>query len=469
MKRRSFCKAAIFAFATLAVGAGSAIAAEKQPNILFVMLDDMGYGDVRCFNPDSKIPTPNIDRLARDGMRFTDAHTAGGTCVPSRFGFLTGCYALDNRGYDKTIRRGRVTLASFLKDQGYSTGMVGKWHNGFWNWNNKDPNVPDRLEGGPHGCGFDYYFGLPHSLDIQPFLYIENDRAVAKPSERIGASNSEAEGWTKIQGAFWREGDIAPGFKHAEVLGKLTEKSIGFINEQKADKPFFLYVALTGPHTPWLPGKAFAGKSDVGMYGDFMMEIDDCIGRIFQTLEKTGAAENTLICLSSDNGPVWYPQDVEKFGHDSVGLLRGMKGDVFEGGHRVPFIASWPGKIPASSTCGETICLTDMMSTYAAVTGTGLPEGAGLDSVNLLPLMQGGNGPVRETTVHKGKFLGLRKGKYKYMEKPGSGGFSNVETSKNDPPQLYDLEKDLAETKNLYKAMPEKAAELKADLERISQ
>lgn len=443
--------------------------AADKPNILFVMLDDMGYGDVGCFNPDSKIPTPNINGLASGGMRFTDAHTAGGTCVPSRFGFLTGCYPLKNRGYDKTIKRGRFTLPALLKEQGYRTGMVGKWHNGFWNWNNKEPNMPDRFEGGPRGCGFDYYFGIPHSLDIQPFLYIENDQAIAKPTERVTASNSIDEGWTKIQGAFWREGDIAPGFKHEEVLGKFTAKAIGFLEQQKAGHPFFLYVAMTGPHTPWLPSRDFIGKSGAGMYGDFLMEIDDCLGRIFQTLEKTGMANNTLVCLSSDNGPVWYSQDFEKFGHNSVGPLRGMKGDVFEGGHRVPFIARWPGKIKPGTTCDEVICLTDMMATYAAVTEAGLPEGAGLDSFNLLPLMQGSRKPARETTLHKGKFRALRKGKYVYLEKAGSGGFTKVETKKKDPPQLYDLEADLAETKNLYGAMPEKASELKADMDRIGK
>jgi len=444
----------------LAFGSADSVKASR-PNILFIMLDDMGYGDVRCFNPKGKIPTPNIDELAAGGMMFSDAHTAGGTCIPSRFGFLTGCYALDSRGYDKTIHPGRVTLASFLKNQGYSTGMIGKWHNGFWNWNNKDADVPERIEGGPFGCGFDYFFGIPHSLDIQPYLYIENDRPVAKPTGRIEASTSD--GWTKIQGAFWRKGDLAPGFRHDEVLGRFTEKAVEFLEKQSTDKPFFLYVAMAGPHTPWLPSKKFEGKSGAGMYGDFLMEIDDHLGRIFQTLEKTGAAENTFICLSSDNGPVWYEQDVERFGHDSVGPLRGMKGDVFEGGHRVPFIANWPGKIPPGTRCGETICLTDLMQTYASAISAPLPEGAGLDSVDLLPLMFGGKDAVRKTTVHRGKFLALRAGKYKFMEKSGSGGFSKGTTNKDDPPaQLYDLENDLAETQNLYRKMPEKAKELES-------
>jgi len=441
--------------------------AAEKPNILFVLLDDMGYGDARCFNPESKIPTPNIDALAHGGMRFTDAHTAGSTCTPSRFGFLTGCYPLESRGYSKTIRRGRFTVPALLKAQGYRTGMVGKWHNGFWNWDSKSPDMPDRLDGGPVGCGFDFFFGLPHSLDIEPYLYIENDHAVAKPTEHIGASNSLDAGWTKIQGAFWREGHIAPGFRHEEVIGKLTQKAIDFLERQEAGTPFFLYVAMTGPHTPWLPSKKFIGKSGAGMYGDFLMEIDDHLGHIFQALEKTGLAGNTLIFLSSDNGPVWYPQDVERFGHNSVGPLRGMKGDLFEGGHRVPFIAKWPGKIKPGATCDQTICLTDLMATFADILGAKLPEGAGRDSFSILPLLLGENKPIRTATMHKGKFRALRKGKYVYLEKAGSGGFTKIKTGKNDPPQLYDLESDLGETRNLYYSMPEKVKEMKAEMERI--
>ncbi|MEX0322642.1 MAG: arylsulfatase [Puniceicoccaceae bacterium] len=457
--------------------------AAKAPNIIFIMLDDCGYGDLGCYNPDSKIPTPHIDSLADQGMRFTDAHTTGSTCVPSRFGLLTGGYPLSSRGYEQSVngqrRNGLITpdmptIASVLRDNGYQTAMVGKWHNRFVNWDNKDPDVPDRLLGGPYGIGFDYWFGIPHSLDIEPYLYIRNDKPLAKPTERVTANDSIDEGWTRIQGKFWREGNMSPGFKHDEVLEKFTQESIKFLEGSKTskpgtrnpEKPFFLYIAMAGPHTPWLPSEEFAGKSGIGLYGDFLMEIDDCIGRILKALEQSGESANTLVCLTSDNGPVWYPQDVEKYDHTSVGPLRGMKGDLFEAGHRVPFIAKWPGKIQAGSNCDELVGLVDMMGTFASVAQIELGE-TGPDSLNILPLMLGSKKPVRETVLHPRKSLnGYRKGRYKYLNTNKSGGFTNLVPEPGAPPgQLYDLEDDLGETNNLYRSMPEKVKELKAELE----
>lgn len=439
----------------------------KKPHVLFIMLDDMGYGDTGCYNPQSKIPTPNIDRLAKAGMRFTDAHAPGALCVPSRYGFLTGRYPSRVGGYQ--IRSGTQTIASFLKRHSYNTGMVGKWHNGF----DKIDGWKGKLKGGPNGCGFDYFFGIPHSLDIQPYLYIENNHVVQPPTKTTvegkvataGIYNSK--GWNKIQGAFWRSGKIAPDFKHAEVLGKFTKKAISFLRDHKktqAQKPFFLYLAYAGPHTPWLPSDKFKGKSGAGLYGDFLMEIDHEIGNVIEALEGNGFKENTLIMLSSDNGPVWYPSNTKEYQHSSVGPLRGMKADAFEGGHRMPFIASWPGKIPAGTLCHQTICLTDMMRTLAAIVGEKLPEGVGIDSYNILPLLLGEQtGPVRDLTIHKSRFLAIRKGKYKFLDGKGSGGFSRVKKVPGAPPgQLYDLEKDLGETKNLYRQHPEVVKKLKA-------
>jgi arylsulfatase A-like enzyme len=441
------------------------------------MLDDLGYGDVTCYNPDSKIPTPYIDSLAAEGMRFTDAHTPGSVCVPSRFGFLTGRYPLEKRGYTPkgkqggVIKKGIPTLASVLRDQGYETAMVGKWHNGFWNWIDKKPAVPDVIEGGPHGCGFDSFYGIPHSLDIQPYLYIRDNKAVAMPTEDVEANDSIAEGWSRIQGKFWRKGKMSPGFKHEEVLSQFTDESIAYLENRnpQSEKPYFLYISMAGPHTPWLPSAEFDGKSGIGLYGDFLMEIDDCIGKILQALEKTGQAEDTLVCLSSDNGPVWLPADEEKYSHSGSAELRGMKGDVFEAGHRVPFIAKWPAKIKKGSTSSETVCLTDLMSTFAAAAEFELSSDAGLDSVNLLPLMTGTGSVNRETTLHVGwKEKGLRKGDYKYIDTPTSGGFTEVEVTADAPPgQLYNLADDIGETKNLYNAMPEKVEELKAVYEDI--
>lgn len=446
----------------------------NPPHILFIMLDDMGYGDAGCYNPESKIPTPNIDRLAEEGMRFTDAHAPGAWCVPSRYGFLTGRYPSRDRSND--IKPGTETIASVLRQNDYNTGMVGKWHNGFENiseWKGK-------LDAGPYGCGFDYFFGIPHSLDIQPYLYIENDHVVQAPTETtprgkvVTAGVYDTTGWNDIQGAFWREGRKAPDFKHEEVLGTFTSKAIDFIgnhNRTQPDQPFFLYLAYAGPHTPWLPSAEFMGKSGAGLYGDFMMEIDHEIGKVIKALEEAGLKDNTLILFTSDNGPVWYPRNVEQYSHRSVGPLRGMKSDAFEGGHRMPFIASWPGMIPAGSVCVQTICFTDMMRTFASVVGDTLPEGVGIDSRDILPLLLGKEtGPVRDITVHKAGYLAIRKGNYKFLDGQGSGGFTRVEVPQNEPPgQLYDLEKDLGETTNLYRDHPEQVQQFKALLEEYKQ
>jgi arylsulfatase A-like enzyme len=347
--------------------------------------------------------------------------------------------------------------------------MVGKWHNGFDNTN----DWKGKVEGGPYGCGFDYFFGIPHSLDMQPYLYMENNHVVQAPTQttvrgkEATAGVYESNGWNDIQGAFWRSGKTAPDFKHAEVLGKFTTKAVSVINDHSKTNPgapLFLYLAYAGPHTPWLPSDAFKGKSGAGLYGDFLMEIDHEIGKVIEALEETGLKGNTLIMLSSDNGPVWYPENAKKYQHRSVGPLRGMKKDAFEGGHRMPFIASWPRMIPEGSVCKETICLTDIMRTLASVIGEELPEGVGMDSYDILPLLLGKKkGPVRDITIHTSKVLAIRKGKYKYLDGKGSGGHSKDTVSPNAPPgQLYDLESDLGETENLYRQHPEMVKKLKA-------
>lgn len=436
-----------------------------SPNIVFIMLDDMGYGDAGCFNPNSKIKTPNIDRLAAGGMRFTDAHAPGAFCVPSRFGLLTGSYPL-LRGRNH-ISSGTETIASFLKSHSYVTAMVGKWHNGFeeiGDWQGK-------LKGGPVGCGFDYFYGIPHSLDIQPYLFIENDHVVAPPSQTIARGKEvtagiyETAGWTNIQGAFWRPGNIAPGFKHSEVLGIFTEKANSFLKQHQSTRtgqPFFLYLAYAGPHTPWLPSDQYLGNSGAGLYGDFMTEIDAEIGKVNGTLEQLGYAENTLIMLTSDNGPVWYPENLKTFGHSSAGPLRGMKFDAWEGGHRMPFVASWADKIEPGSVCDQTICFTDVIQTFAGVIGKPLPENMGRDSISFLPLLIGEqNEHARDSLIVPGRaYVSVRKGDFKYMApRP------HRQAAKKQPPRepmLFDLRRDLGETQNILQQQPEIAKELNA-------
>jgi arylsulfatase A len=433
----------------------------SKPNIVFILADDLGYGDPTCYNAESKTPTAHIDRLAREGMRFTDAHAPGSVCIPTRYGLMTGRYPFRRNLKTRVkIEAGRPTIASLLRRNGYRTAMVGKWHLGFDIGPGHDWSQP--LQGGPLDCGFDSYFGIPASLDIQPYYYIRDRYPVAAPTERIEASNTE--GWTRVQGAFWRAGGIAPGFKHEEVLPRLGEEAVKIIDQRgrnKSEVPLFLYVAFTAPHTPWLPQGEFRGKSGADIYGDFVMQVDRTAGSILDALDRNHMTENTLVIFTSDNGPVWYPQDAEAFGHRAAGPLRGMKGDAWEGGHRMPFLARWPGRIPSSSTCDATICFTDMMATFAAIVGDKLPPNAGEDSCNALPLLEGKvrDAPIRDVTIHKRSATAIRQGKWKLITHLGSGGMSlrkQETTQKGEPTgQLYDLEADLGETTNLWFDRPD--------------
>ena len=446
----------------------------ELPNIVFVMVDDMGYGDPTCFNADSKIPTPNIDALASAGRRFTDAHAPGPLCHMSRYGLLTGRYPFrTNVGRwprEALIEPEQETIASLLRRRGYHTAMVGKWHLGF-----NERGYENPLLGGPVDVGFESFFGIRASTDIPPYFYIRGDKAVAPPTDQIEARNSE--GWTRIQGEFWRAGGIAPGLELKDVLPRFTEEAIDVIDRhasEKSERPLFLYLAYPAPHTPWLPDEKYRGKSGASMYGDFVVMVDAMIGNVLSALAKSKMEQNTLVIFTSDNGPVWYDQDVERFDHDSSGGLRGMKADAWEAGHRMPFIAKWPERIPAGTVSDQLLCFTDMLATFAALTGSDLPSGAGPDSVNLLPAMLGeAKQPLRESLVMRsgGGMMTVRMGNWKLINGLGSGGFSNPkrrEPSPGEPNgQLYDLGKDLAEENNLYDEQPAKVAEMLSELQRI--
>lgn len=454
-------------------------AAETRPNIVFILADDMGYGDPRCFNAQSKIPTPNIDRLASEGMRFIDAHAAGAVCVPSRYALLTGRYPFRNHGIKNPARGpliepGRATIATVLRERGYATGMIGKWHLGFDGGDRFDYAKP--LRGGPIDHGFDTFFGQHASLDIPPYFFIDQDHCVEVPTENIAGHSSPD--WSPIQGAFWRAGKIAPSFKHIDVLPTYTRKAVEYLEARgkagASGKPFFFYVAFTAPHTPWLPMEQFRGKSMGGLYGDFVAQVDDAVGQVLTAIDRAGLADNTLVIFTSDNGPVWYPEDVKKFGHSAAGKWRGMKGDVWEAGHRMPFIARWPGKIAAGSQSDQTICFTDMMATFAAASGKPLAAGEGEDSYDLLPLMMGQKitGSLREATVMESSqgVLAIRQGDWKLIPHLGSGGFTRPATIRPKPGepigQLYNLSDDPGEMNNLYDRQPEIVQRLKALLEK---
>ena len=440
---------------------------ERLPNIVLILADDMGYGDPGCYNPDSKVPTPNIDRIAREGMRLTDAHSPSAVCTPTRYGLLTGRYAWRTQlksgvlwGYSSNlIDTSRTTIPSLLKTRGYTTGGVGKWHLGLGEGDSTDYNQP--LKPGPLDHGFDYYYGIPASLDMQPYVYFENDRVVQEPTESVDASaHRRQEG-----GGFWRAGPIAPDFEHIDVLPVITEKAVDFIDQhaQSPENPFFLYFPLTAPHTPWLPEDEFRGKSGAGYYGDFAVQVDWVVGQVLDALDRNGAADETLIVFTSDNGAHWYPADIERFEHSANGGLRGQKADIWEGGHRVPFVVRWPGRIAAGSLSDETTTHTDLLATFAAVAGAEAPPSGGGDGYNMLPVWLGEelDHPVRPQTIHhslRGMFS-IREGDWKLIEGLGSGGFTQpaiIEPEAEGPAgQLYNLRDDPSEENNLYLERPE--------------
>jgi arylsulfatase A len=447
------------------------------PNVVIILLDDMGYGDSGCYNPQSRIETPHIDSLARSGMRFTDAHAAGPLCHPSRYGLMTGRYPwrtdVSVWPTKALIREDQATIASVLKQQGYRTAMVGKWHCGF-NENGYDKPLP----GGPVDCGFDTFFGMRASTDIPPYFYIRGNRAVLEPTDHIEASSSPD--WLKYQGEFWREGGISPDLKLEEVLPRFTDEALGVIrqhaeSDEAAVRPLMLYLAYPAPHTPWLPGETFRGKSKAGLYGDFVMQVDAEIGRVLEGLKQSGMERNTLLLFTSDNGPVWYDGNVAKFGHDAMGPLRGMKADIHEAGHRIPFIVRWPETVEAGSCSSRIICFTDLLATLAELTGYELQPGEGPDSFSFLPVLRGeGKNETRPPLVLESGFRNvrmIRSGDWKLIDQLGSGGFTKPVRIRPEPGgpkgQLYNLAEDLGETENLYLKYPEKTGELIRELNRI--
>jgi len=463
----------------VAVFAPQLTAAETKPNIVFILADDMGCGDLQCYNAKSAIKTPNMDRLATEGMRFTDVHSPSAVCTPTRYGVLTGRYAWRTRlkrgvlwGYSPAlIDTKRMTVASLLKKHGYRTGAVGKWHLGLGKEKKTDYFKP--LKPSPIDYGFDYFFGIPASLDMAPYVYVENDRVVEKPTETIKGSGQVRRGGK----GFWRGGGIAPGFKHKDVLPKIGEKAVGFIERHAKDhggKPFFLYVPFSAPHTPWLPLKPFQGASKAGAYGDFVTQVDATVGKLLDTLDRLKLAENTLVILTSDNGAHWTPGDKKKFPHRANRHWRGQKADAWEGGHRVPFLVRWPGVVKKGTVSNETLCLTDFFATAAGIVGESLPDNAAEDSFSFLPVLKGAalKKPIREAVVHHSAagMFAIRKGSWKLILGRGSGGFSRPRRIKPKPGeaegQLYNLADDPSETKNLYLDNPETVKELTALLEK---
>ena len=485
----------------------------KSPNIIIIFADDMGYGDVSALNPDSHIQTPNLDKLVREGISFTNAHSSASVCTPSRYGLLTGKYGFRSKssaygigGFDgPVIEEGRETLASLLKRSGYTTGIVGKWHLGL-EWQTKD-GLPARLDQttgnsnvdyskiikkGPNSYGFDYSFVHPASLDIPPYVFLRNHQVIdpnvvlttsiypAKKEDTIYAwdkkhTDSLAVYWEK--GVWWRQGEMSKSFRIETCQSSLLNEGIAFIETQtnkNPNQPFFLYLPLTGPHTPWMPSAKFKGKSEVGLYGDFVMEIDDVVAQIRETLIRDQIDGNTLLIFASDNGAYWPEEEIALHDHNSNSGIRGQKGDVWDGGHRIPLIISWPEGIKGNVQYPHLLSLTDIFATLAELTEVQLPEKQGSDSESFLHVLRGDIAkPHRTTMVHhsSGNLYAIRSEGWKFIEGLGSGGFTNpsrINPESGGPTgQLYRIDSDPLEQENLFLKYPEKVTELSELLNKI--
>ncbi|MEO7048071.1 MAG: arylsulfatase [Ferruginibacter sp.] len=485
---------------------------EMQPNIVYILTDDLGYGDVSIYNPESKIQTPNIDSFALEGMRFTDMHAPSSVCTPSRYGILTGDYCWRSRlpqsvlsGYGRAlIEPGTPTVASLLKQNDYNTAVIGKWHLGL-DWvvkpghdsalqiplNDlegirmvKDMN-PDDIDftkpptDGPLQHGFNYSYILPASLDMAPYCYLQNDTLTETlTSSTEGSALNPKSSKDYATGPFWRPGPMSPGFDFSNVLPHFTDKAVDYINEQsKASKPFFLYFAMPAPHTPWLPAKEFIGKSKAGLYGDYVVEVDAMVGRVLKAIKDNGLSSNTIVIFTSDNGPYWRPQFVQQYNHRAAYIFRGMKADAWEGGHRVPFIVRWPDHVKAGTVSNLISTLTNLMATTADIIGGDKIADLSFDSYSLLPaLLQKPDSTIVQKTIINESSHGLyavRKGAWKLIEGGGSGGFSDPVTYQPKPGeakgQLYDIQTDPSETKNLYLDNPKKVDSLSQLMDSIKK
>ena len=449
---------------------------QKKPNIVFIFADDMGYGDVSALNENSKIQTTNIDRIASEGVTFTDAHSSSSVSTPSRYSLLTGRYNWRSdlksgvlMGYNKAlISPDRRTIASVLRDQGYQTACIGKWHLG-WDWNNieagKDSvDFSKPITNGPTTRGFDYFYGIIASLDMAPYVYVENDMPTALPDRETVNDGMK----------YWRKGPTASDFDHEQTLPNFINRAVDYIHDNsKEDKPFYLYLPLPAPHTPILPIKEYQGKSGLNPYGDFVLMVDDMVGKVMKALKEAGVEENTIIVFSTDNGcsPQAKFDELQAKGHYPSYIYRGHKADLFDGGHRIPCVVRWPARVKPH-VVDQTVCLTDFFATFAAVADYQLRDSEGEDSYNILPLLlnEKEGEVIREATVHhsiNGDFT-IRKGEWKLLLSPGSGGWSFPKPGTDDEViktlpsvQLYNMQSDPAEKNNVYAEHPEVVKELK--------
>jgi arylsulfatase A-like enzyme len=473
-----------FVFLLLLSFATSLLAVE-HPNIIFIMADDMGYGDVQVLNENSTIPTPHLNRLANEGMTFSNAHSPSAVCTPTRYGVMTGRYCWRSpltrgvlNGYGRPlIETDRATVASFLKVQGYETGIVGKWHLGLgFQKTDGEWDLTKPVDYSPVDVGFDYSLVIPASLDFPPYIYVENHKITGIPNREHPGSKFPV---------FMRKGELGSDFSPVDCLDRLTERAAEYIHEQaKTDEPFFLYFPLTAPHKPALPHPRFHGITKLGPYGDFVVQVDWTVGQILNAVDEAGIFEDTIVMYTSDNGSYMYrqgdPNDADHVSdatiqgyyegnHTANGALRGTKADIWEAGHRVPFFVRWPGKVKAGSETGQTITHTDLFATVADVIDAELPDPseAAQDSFSFLPLMLGKKNQFKRAPVihHSGgAMFAIRDGDWKLILGNGSGGREKPSGKRFERPwSLFNLEKDLSETTDLVSTNPDKATQLELE------
>ncbi|RED94654.1 sulfatase family protein [Marinoscillum furvescens] len=470
----------------------------SRPNIVIIYTDDQGYGDVSALNPNAKFQTPNIDKIANEGVIFTDGHSSDAVCTPSRYSLLTGRYSWRTSLKENVLRadgpclieEDRMTLASMLSDQGYHTAMVGKWHlqMEFEGTVNESRDWSKPFREGPIDRGFDYFFGIPASMNYGILTYLENDRVLDPPvlfTKKKMDVTPRTYRMTPPYKEEWSRGylEVAPTFNDEEVLEKFATRAVQYINDRaaaaKAGDPFFLYMPLTSPHLPHCTHPDFQGISACGNYGDFMVETDYRVGQVLEALRANGLEENTLVVFSSDNGAESnYVYQRDTYGHYSSLHFKGGKRDIYEGGHRVPFLMRWPAAIPAGTTVDLPVCQTDYMATIAEIVGVQLPDHAAEDSHSLLPLIQpeGKSAYDSSRVVVNHSFTGhfaIRKGKWKLNMFRGSGGSLKpkfIEPEEGEAPyELYNLAEDPGETTNLYFEHPAIVAQLEKEITEVIQ
>ncbi|WP_315853913.1 sulfatase family protein [Crateriforma spongiae] len=470
----------LFLIFGLCLVATQAVRAGDAPNVVFVMADDLGIGDLSPTNPDCKIDTPNLQTMADQGITFLDAHSSSAVCTPTRYGVITGRYNWRSRlakgvlsgTSEHLIPADRPTVAHLLRKAGYHTQMIGKWHLG-WDWQKSSEGKKGAIDfsrpvkNGPDINGFDGYYGHCGSLDMPPYVWVDTGKCTAIPVREEGVTRSQdAYGW-------YRKGPISPDFDVPQVLPHLFDKAVTHINERAADakagNPFFLYLPLPAPHTPIVPLPPFEGASGINPYGDFVMQVDHHMGDLLAAIKKAGIDDNTLVFFTSDNGcsPQANFDVLKEHGHDPSAGYRGHKADIYEGGHRVPMIARWPNGIRPGQTTDATCCLTDLYSTLRELTQQPAEDLGGEDSYSLVPVFNGAASTGRETLISHsiGGSFSIRKGDWKLCLSAGSGGWSDprepAAKKQNLPPmQLFNLKQDRGEQHNLIDQNPDKVKEL---------